>query len=258
LDGYIGPQRSLFTKLALWPAATASRLQLISHLQAEVAVSKHDFHALRRRYWPLRNRFRQIYHSRIHEGEQMEARERRKTVLCVGTLGRRKGQPYLAQAFARVASEFTEWNLLFIGRADPESAAQLEGLLDLPELRGRAAWIPGCSDEELKRWLSSVEIFVMPSLHEGLGLTLQEALYYRCACMGTRVGGVPDLIQDGDNGMLVPVASVEAIAEGLRVLMSDERMRVRFRSRSRESVLEKGMTMERMVASYGKLYDEVT
>ena len=259
LDGYIGAQRSLLTKLVLWPAAWASRMQLTARLRAEVAVSQNDFRVLRRRFWPVRGKFRQIYHARIHERDPVPDLPRQKIILCAGTIGPRKAQPHLAHAFAQVADRCPEWNLLFIGRAGEEqTATELRAVLARPELRGRITWLEHCTDAELERWFQTVEIFAMPSLHEGLGLTLQEALYYGCACIATRIGGIPDLIQDGDNGMLVAVRDRSALAHGLEQLMQDGTLRARLRSRAHASVLEKQMTAERMVARYEKLYQEVT
>jgi glycosyltransferase involved in cell wall biosynthesis len=259
LDGYIGAQRSMAAKLACWPAAWASRVQLTASLQAEVAVSQNDFHALRRRFWPVRGKFRQIYHSRIHERDPVPALTRRKVILCAGTIGARKAQPHLAHAFAQVAAGFPDWRLVFIGRpGDERTATELQAVMARPELRGRIEWLGACSDAELGHWFQTVEIFAMPSLHEGLGLSLQEALYYGCACIATRIGGIPDLIQDGDNGMLVPVADVPALAHGLAQLMEHDALRAHLRSRAHVSVIEKQMTAERMVAHYETLYREVT
>jgi glycosyltransferase involved in cell wall biosynthesis len=257
LEGYIGPQRTLLTKLALLPAAWASRLQLIAHLEMEVAVSINDYRALRRRYWPMRGKFRQVYHSRIHESDPVVERPRTRTILCAGTLGPRKGQPFLAHAFAKIATDFPDWNLLFVGRpGDPQTAAELRHMIEQPGLGSRVTWIQNCSDEKLRDLFQSVEIFAMPSMHEGLGLTLQEALYYGCACIASRIGGIPDLIQHEENGILVERANIEELASGLGRLMRDDAFRQRLQARAHDSVLEKNMTAERMLAQYERLYRE--
>lgn len=258
LDGYIGPQRSLAVKLALLPFAWASRMQLIAAVDAEVAVSMNDYRSLRRRYWPLRAKFRQIYHSRIRERERPQPQRRTRTILCAGTIGLRKGQPYLAEAFARLADDFPDWNLLFVGRpGDAETVQAIRRAMESRQSRGRITWISDCPDDELRHWFQSVEIFAMPSMHEGLGLTLQEALYYGCACIASRIGGIPDLIRQHDNGILVERANVAALAAGLEQLMRDDSLRARLRARGPASVLEKQMTAERMVANYRILYHQL-
>ena len=254
-EGYIGPQRSWLVKAALLPPAWMSKLQVLNHLTAEVAVSQADFRTLRQRYWPMRGKFRQIYHSRISERDAAIPKERKKIVLCAGTLGPRKGQPYLARAFAQIAGDFPDWRLVFIGRpGDAQTGVELQELLRTPALANQAEWRPSCSDAELKEWLQQAEVFAMPSMHEGLGLSLQEALYYGAACIASRIGGIPDLIQHGANGILVERANVNELASGLRQLMSDAALRDRLRARGRASILEKDMTAERMVARHEELY----
>ena len=118
--------------------------------------------------------------------------------------------------------------------------------------------MPGpCSDEELRNWLKTSAIFAMPSLYEGLGLSLQEAQFYGCACIGTRCGGVTDLIEDGENGLLVDAGKVKPLAEALEKLMSDVALREKFSRRAPQSVLEKGMTAGKMVEAYERLYAEI-
>jgi glycosyltransferase involved in cell wall biosynthesis len=254
-EGYIGAQRPWFVKAGLLPFAWASKMQMLSHLRAEIAVSQADWRTLRGRYWPARGKFRQIYHSRIQETEALPDVAREKIILCAGTIGPRKGQPYLARAFAKIAAEFPGWRLIFIGRlGDAQTTRELEELLRGPALQEKAEWRRACSDAELRAWLARAEIFAMPSMHEGLGLSLQEALYAGCACLATRIGGIPDLIQEGENGMLVERANMDEMSTALKQLMSDDALRGRFRARARGSVLAKDMTAPRMVARHEELY----
>ena len=83
---------------------------------------------------------------------------------------------------------------------------------------------------------------------------MQEAQFYGCASVGTRCGGVEDLIQDGDNGLLVDVNAPDQLAAALEKLMADPTLRKRFSQRGPESVMEKNMTAEKMVAAYEILY----
>jgi glycosyltransferase involved in cell wall biosynthesis len=256
LDGYIGPQKPLAVKLALLPFAWLARLRVLKSLKAEVAVSRADFETLQRRFWPARGKFRQIYHSRLHEADYVPGTRREKVVLCSGSIGRRKAQPVLARAFQQLSVEFPEWKLVFVGRiAEPDVAEELKSVI--ASAPSQITWLQNCSDEELTEWYRRAEVFALPSIHEGLGLALQEALFHECACVASRVGGICDLIQDGINGLLAPPNNAAALRDALARLLRDRTLCERLRAAGRQSVLDKGMTVERMLANYSQLYDGV-
>jgi glycosyltransferase involved in cell wall biosynthesis len=258
LDGYLGEHRSSLLKVALLPAAWAGRLQLIRACEAEVAVSQHDYHTLRRRFWPVRGKFRQIYHSRLHGLPPAQAAERSKHIVCVGTIAPRKGQPFLTEAFCRIAPRHIDWKLVLIGRhGDDAMTEQIESLRREHKLGERILMLGSQPDAEVNRWLQTSAIFAMPSVAEGLGLSLQEALFHGCACVTSRAGGTQDLIQHEENGLMVEAADVQGMAQALDRLMSDEALRQRFGARGPASVLEREMTAEKMVAKYVQLYESI-
>jgi len=256
-EGYCWERRPFWVKLALLPPAWLSKQYVLRSVQTEVAVSQNDYRALCRWYGPSRRKFRWIYHSRLREDTPPPFQpDRRKTIVCAGTIGPRKGQPFLVEAFCRIAPRFPDWRLLLIGR--PNDDAMMRQILDLiasNRLEQQIQLTGSCTDEELRDWLKSSAIFAMPSLYEGLGLSLQEAQFYGCACVGTRCGGVTDLIQDGDNGLLVDAGKVEPLSKALEILMSNMALRERFSRRAPQSVLEKNMTAAKMVEAYERLYE---
>src|SRR5207253_11351974 len=118
LDGYCASWRPLWFKLALLPVAWLSKMQVIWNVETEVAVSQHDLRNLQIWYWPFRGKFRQIYHSKIRREESPATPPTRDTtILCVGTIGFRKGQTKLVRAFAEIAARYPDWNLVLAGRA---------------------------------------------------------------------------------------------------------------------------------------------
>ena len=258
LDGYCGPQRRVL-RWALFLPAWFNKLHVLAHLETEIAVSKHDYRALQHWYWPLRHKFGQIYHSRIRGPViPAPALQPEKTILCVGTIGLRKGQTFLVDAFSRIAGEFPEWNLVLIGRHGEKSMVdEISATISQARLAGRIDLITQCSNEELARWLKTAGVFVMPSLFEGLGLSLQEALFAGCACIASSAGGIMDLVQNGVNGLLVEPGNAKQLAQGLRMLLADEKLRARFEIKGPESILEKEMTAEKMTAKYDRLYRTV-
>ena len=255
LEGYCWDRRSLAVKLALLPPAWLSKQIVLAHLRCEVAVSKHDWHALRVWYPLFRGKFRWIYHSRLHGTPPPVNPGREKIILCAGTIGTRKGQTVLTEAFARIAKKFPQWRLIFIGRyGDDELLRQINQTITRAQLEKQVELLGTLSDEELRGWLQRAAIFAMPSTYEGLGLSLQEAQFYGCASVGTRCGGVEDLIDDGDNGLLVNVNDPIRLGDALEKLMADSALRERFSRRAPQSVMEKEMTAEKMIAAYERLY----
>lgn len=258
LEGYCWEKRPLAVKLALFAPAWLSKQFVLAHLRCEAAVSQNDFHNLRRWYPAMRKKFRWIYHSRLHGTPPPENPNREKIILCAGTIGPRKAQPLLAAAFARVAKKFPGWRLVFIGRADDDAMmAEIREIIARGKLEEQIQFLGSRSDDELRDWLQRSAIFAMPSIYEGLGLSLQEAQFYGCACVATRSGGVSDLIEDGENGFLTPVGQSMPLAGALEKLMCDEKLREQFGRHAPQSVLEKGMTADKMVRKYEDLYAEI-
>jgi len=258
-EGYCWERRPFWIKLALLPPAWVSKQYVLRSVATEVAVSQNDYRALRRWYPASRQKFRWIYHSRLREDQPPPYNpQRQKAIVCAGTIGPRKGQTFLAEAFQRIAPKFPDWQLYLIGRkGDADMTQKIRQLITRHHLEKQIQMPGPCTDEELREWLKSSAIFAMPSLYEGLGLSLQEAQFYECACIGTRCGGVTDLIQDGDNGLLVDAGKVEPLAEALKKLMGDAALREKFSRRAPQSVLEKGMTAGKMVEAYERLYAEL-
>ena len=258
LEGFCWERRSLAVKLALFLPAWVSKQVVLARLATEVAVSQNDYRNLRRWYPVMRRKFRWIYHSRLHGTPPPPNPAREKTIVCVGTIGTRKGQPLLIEAFGRIAKKFPAWQLVFIGRnGSDDMMRQMHELNARHQLADQVQFLGPCSDDELRERLQRTAIFAMPSVYEGLGLSLQEAQFYGCACVATRSGGVSDLIEDGDNGLLVPVGQPAPLADALARLMGDQNLRERFSRRAPQSVLEKGMTAPQMVEQYEQLYTEV-
>jgi glycosyltransferase involved in cell wall biosynthesis len=255
LEGFCWERRSLAVKLALFLPAWLSKQTVLARLAAEVAVSQNDYRNLRRWYPALRHKFRWIYHSRLHGSPPSVNLDREKTIVCVGTIGTRKGQPLLVEAFGRIAKKFPGWQLVFIGRnGSDDMMRQMHEAVARHQLADQVQFLGPCSDDDLRKQLQRTAIFAMPSTYEGLGLSLQEAQFYGCACVATRSGGVSDLIEDGENGLLVPVGQPQPLADALARLMGDEQLRQRFSHRAPESVLEKSMTAPQMVQKYEQLY----
>jgi glycosyltransferase involved in cell wall biosynthesis len=257
LSGYSNSNRPDWQKVLLLPKAWLSKALLLSRVQAEVLVSKHDYKQLRRCFPPLAGKLRQMYHSKLaRESRGLPMDRREKAVLCLGTICEHKGQTILIRAFASVAHRHPEWTLHLVGRCETaDYLEEVRAIADRAGLSKRVLISPPQIDPGL--FLETASIFAMPSLREPLGLSLQEALYYECACVGSAVGGIPELIEHETTGLLAPPGDEKALSAALDRLMSDPELRKRLARQARQSILDKGMLAETMVENYVRLYEAI-
>lgn len=150
-------------------------------------------------------------------GNALRGQRGKLRALFVGSLGQRKGLSYLFQAGRELGSSV---ELTVIGMRPPLVACDA---LDR-ELQ-RVRWIPTCSHGEVLAEMGAHDVFVFPSLFEGFGLVLLEALAMGLPIVTTPHTAGPDLITDGVEGFIVPIRSADAIAEKLLRLRDDGEMR---------------------------------
>jgi len=258
----VAPYRPLWFKILTLPRYWPAKIRQLAHVQWEATVSQHDLHAVRRWFFPLRHKFIQLYHSQLRGDEFSTPSHRTHPrvpqnpyILCLGTIGERKGQHYLVEAFLQMAERSPDWRLVLAGRqAHAPTMEKIRALTQSSPDADRVLLMPDVDDRLAHDLLEHAEIFAIPSTGEGLGLTLQEAMYAGCACIGTHVGGIPDLIQEGKTGLLVPPADPKALAQGLELLMNDEALRKRLGVDAKTSMKDRNMTAQSMVDRYITLY----
>ncbi len=259
-EGFCGPKKPFWFKAALWPGAWISRLHVLLTSQGEIAVSNHDMAQMQKWFNPWKKRISRLYHSRIEADKEreIELSHRDPVILSVGTIGPRKGQPYLIRAFAEIALLHPQWRLVIAGRASEDAVAEeLRNEIAQSNLGERIVWTGALKDKEIVDLMYSASLFAMPSLQEGLGLSLQEALYRGCPAVGSKVGGIPELIDHERNGLLVSPGSVDELADALNRILSDNALRHQLAADARPSILRKEMTQEQMVANYRAVYDSI-
>ncbi|MGH8295011.1 MAG: glycosyltransferase family 4 protein [Steroidobacteraceae bacterium] len=172
------------------------------------------------------------------------------TLLFLGDLGRHKGVFDLARAFARLADRFPRLRLVYGGVGGVEEMRRLTAELGLRARIECAGWL----DAERKRAaLAGATVFVLPSYMEGMPMALLEAMSWGLPAVVTAVGGMPEIITHGRDGLLVPPGNVEALAAAIARLMSDSRLRERLGSAARETIAARfslDMAVERLLAIY--------
>ncbi len=144
------------------------------------------------------------------------AEERQPVIVAVGRLVRQKGFDLLLRAFARVAAEFADWQIVILGEGAERSS--LAALRDELQLTARVRFLGEVRDVEA--WLARAGLVVQPSRFEGFPNAVLEAMALGAAVISADCpAGPADLIRDGLNGRLVPVEDVPALAQAMRELM---------------------------------------
>ncbi len=136
-------------------------------------------------------------------------------LVYAGVLIPRKGLHLLLEAFARLDHPLAQLHLL----GHPENADYAGELKKQAQDRGianRVHFHGAVSQVELAEYFASARALVLPSLSEGLGRVVLEAMLTGAPVIGSRVGGIPDLIQDGENGFLVESGNVDELTAALQ------------------------------------------
>ena len=146
----------------------------------------------------------------------------RPYVIFVGRITRQKGVPVLLRAASGLIPEAQL--VLLAGAADtPEQLAEVTELVDgLRATRSGVFWIPEMLPKpEVIQLLTHATVFACPSVYEPLGIVNLEAMACGTAVVGSRTGGIPEVVADGETGLLVPVGEPEPLAAALNVLLAD-------------------------------------
>jgi alpha-maltose-1-phosphate synthase len=144
------------------------------------------------------------------------------SVVFVGRVTRQKGLPVLLRAADRIdpAAQL----VICAGQADtPELESEVAGLAGrLRARRSGVTWLSGMlAKREVIQLLTHATVFVCPSLYEPLGIVNLEAMACGAAVVASRVGGIPEVVADGETGLLVPPGDAGALAEAINVLVGE-------------------------------------
>jgi glycosyltransferase involved in cell wall biosynthesis len=172
----------------------------------------------------------------------------------VGRLGPEKGHRYLLEAAAQLSRRagLPPVHVLIVGQGREEAPlralAQRLGIGDRVTFAG--------FQREVWPYLAIMEVFVLPSLKEGLSLSALEAMALGKPVVASRVGGTPEVVEDGETGMLVPPSDASALAEALASLVRSPEAMERMGHAGRQRVAER-FGAERMASEIEEVYREV-
>jgi glycosyltransferase involved in cell wall biosynthesis len=154
-------------------------------------------------------------------------------VICVGRLSWEKAHELTLKAWVGVLGKFPSAKLVFVGEG-PERT-KIEKLISELGISESVRLTGNLPHKDVLTEISKSEAFICPSLAEGLGNVFIEAQACGVPPIGTRVGGIPDVIQDGENGILIEPKNSAAIASAIIRLLEDPDLRKRLAERGLET-----------------------
>ena len=173
-------------------------------------------------------------------------------LLTVGRLSKQKGVQYLLRAMPEVLSEISNTRLALVGAGeDEESLKALARELGIQEAVRFLGW-----HAEIPEFLKDADLFVLPSLWEGMPNVILEAMASGVPSVATEVGGTPELVSDGETGVLVPPADSDALARNIIFLLQDRELRIRMGQNALERA-KSHFSPEQMIARNERLYAEL-
>jgi glycosyltransferase involved in cell wall biosynthesis len=194
-----------------------------------------------------------FFRSRANRGNDFP-----NAILFVGMVTPLKGIHYLINAFSFIADEFRRYQLLIIGNeVNVGYAADLRRQISKLGLENRVQFIGYQSQAELAFRMSEAAVLVLPSTSEGLGRVVIEAMATGTPVIGSRVGGIPELISDGVNGFLIAPGDEKSLAAKIRLLL-ENRAAARTMGASGRSFAAQLFSTESYLKGYRQIFEIAT
>jgi len=175
-----------------------------------------------------------------------------RIVLAVGALVGHKGQRHLVAAIPSIVAAHADARVVIAGegklRDDLTAQATALGVASRLSLPGYVDDVAG--------WFAAADVFVMPSVEEGLGSSVLDAMAAGVPIVGTTAGGIPEAVRDGTDGILVPPGDSPALATAINTLLSD-RYRAHALAAEASKRVEAEFAVDRMVDETIAVYREV-
>lgn len=143
---------------------------------------------------------------------------REKSILLAGTIIPRKGYETLLRGFALIASKYPEWRITFAGNGEIEKAQRIAKELKIENQVEFLGWISGDKKEQA---FQKASIYCLASDGEGFPMGVLDAWAYGIPCIVTPVGGIPDIVTDGENGLVFQVGNQTELAKQLERIITN-------------------------------------
>jgi N-acetyl-alpha-D-glucosaminyl L-malate synthase BshA len=196
-------------------------------------------------------KFKNLSQEKIRD--ELNIKQNETIIIFIGTLKPVKGVQYLIEAMEILRQKNLDVKLLLIG--DGKEKQNLEKLVKKLKLEKHVKFIGKIQNEEIPKYMALSNIFVLPSLSEGFPLTILEAMACGLPIVTTMVRGIPEVVEDGENGFLVEPKNPKEIAEKVLLLLKDDKLREKISNNNKEKA--KKYSWENVVEKLEKVYLKV-
>lgn len=164
---------------------------------------------------------------------QRSLKEGKVTLFFCGRISQQKGAFDLIQAFAQLPSEQKDNSRLIIaGDAGIEAGKKLVESLNLTSYVTFPGWI---DSEQRDKLLADSDLFMLPSYHEGLPMAILEAMSWGLPIITTPVGGIPEVVIEKQNGLLITPGNVQQLSQAMQSLIQNKNLRLSLGKAARET-----------------------
>jgi glycosyltransferase involved in cell wall biosynthesis len=174
-------------------------------------------------------------------------------VVFLGLINEKKGFFDLLHVMARICREYDRVRLVIGGVGETERMHRMAAQLGIA---GHIDYLGWLEPNERDLLLSTADILVLPSYGEGMPMAILEAMSFGVPVVATRVGGIPDLIADGENGFLVEAGDLDQLRARLAALISDHRLRAGMGAKGRQLV-EDRYSFDAGIKNMDRIYDSL-
>jgi len=181
-----------------------------------------------------------------------DGNEGKDFILSVARLHPVKGLRYLVEACDILKERGLQFKCIIVGEG-PERES-LRALISELKLDGHVKLVGSKTCNELLNYYRHAKVFVLPSVYEAMGVATMEAMACKVPVVATKVWGVPELVEDGVNGFLVPPKDPQKLADAIEILLKDPELCRRFGEEGRRKV-EREFNLEKQVKKLIELWE---
>ena len=154
--------------------------------------------------------------------KKLRISSKKLVIIFVGDLAKYKGIFELLSAFTKLNYKYSNLYLILIGKIPDRTA--LDKIVSSNYLNNKIYIVGEIPQNEIPYWLSASDIFVFPTYNEGLPNAVMEAMACSLPIIATKVGGIPEVVRDGQNGILIDKKSVISIEHSIEKLINNKNM----------------------------------